>query len=281
MVLALVQSHSLRANPGAKYIQDSLEIDLVHGKGRGTIILLQGPPGVGKTSTAECVASHTGRPLFPITCGDLGSSAKEVEESLRSSFDLAHKWGAVLLLDEADVFLMERNKAELERNGVVSVFLRVLEYYPGILLLTTNRRQGDIDDYLLQTQAGRDDAFLAEEAKLRYDHYQPTNMNAHYQSDPYYNHTPRDHPRSSRDQRTGIEGSLPYQSLPSPQLQAPLCASPQTQQRGLNQLSPRSHEQQPHGIDHDVPTTPRQHMHSVGNWTASTRDHGEQRETHG
>lgn len=37
------------------------------------------------------------------------------------------------------VFLQERNKDDLVRNAVVSVFLRVLEYYSGILFLTTNR----------------------------------------------------------------------------------------------------------------------------------------------
>ncbi|KAL2058236.1 hypothetical protein ABVK25_001854 [Lepraria finkii] len=47
---------------------------------------------------------------------------------------------SVLLLDEADIFLAKREKGgDLERNGIVSVFLRVLEYYSGILILTTNR----------------------------------------------------------------------------------------------------------------------------------------------
>ncbi|KAL9089773.1 MAG: hypothetical protein Q9165_005567 [Trypethelium subeluteriae] len=47
--------------------------------------------------------------------------------------------GKVVLLDEADVFLEQRSLASLERNALVSVFLRVLEYYDGILLLTSNR----------------------------------------------------------------------------------------------------------------------------------------------
>jgi len=49
------------------------------------------------------------------------------------------KWGCVLLLDEADIFLQKRDRADLRRNSLVSVFLRVLEYYSGILFLTTNR----------------------------------------------------------------------------------------------------------------------------------------------
>ncbi|KAI9679733.1 MAG: hypothetical protein M1817_004747 [Caeruleum heppii] len=113
--------------------------DLVSGKGEGLIILLHGPPGVGKTSTAECVAEYLGQPLYPITCGDLGTTAKDVEVALNETFTMAEAWGCVLLLDEADVFLAERQKTDLKRNALVSVFLRILEYYTGILFLTTNR----------------------------------------------------------------------------------------------------------------------------------------------
>lgn len=66
----------------------------------------------------------------------------EVEKNLHHNFRLAHKWGCVLLLDEADVFLAKRNKTDLRRNAVTSVFLRSLEYYAGILFLTTNRVGG-------------------------------------------------------------------------------------------------------------------------------------------
>lgn len=37
----------------------------------------------------------------------------------------------VVLLDEADVFLEQRTLTDLQRNALVSVFLRVLEYYDG------------------------------------------------------------------------------------------------------------------------------------------------------
>ena len=66
----------------------------------------------------------------------------EVEKNLHHNFRLAYKWGCVLLLDEADVFLAKRNKTDLRRNAVTSVFLRSLEYYAGILFLTTNRVGG-------------------------------------------------------------------------------------------------------------------------------------------
>ncbi|GLA48911.1 hypothetical protein AnigIFM63604_004497 [Aspergillus niger] len=150
IVRALVKTHArTRGTLGSTETDNSLakrEFDIVKGKGRGLIILLHGAPGVGKTSTAECVAAHTGRPLFPITCGDLGGdSAQEVEANLERFFDMARRWGCVLLLDEADVFLSERIKGDIRQNSLVSVFLRVLEYYSGILILTTNR-VGDFDE---------------------------------------------------------------------------------------------------------------------------------------
>ncbi|KAJ4416164.1 hypothetical protein N0V82_006924 [Gnomoniopsis sp. IMI 355080] len=77
--------------------------------------------------------------------GDLGSSPKEVESAVQTNFALASRWGCILLLDEADVFLAERRREDFNRNGMVAVFLRVLEYYAGILFLTTNRI-GDFDE---------------------------------------------------------------------------------------------------------------------------------------
>ncbi|KAL0764979.1 hypothetical protein CaCOL14_012785 [Colletotrichum acutatum] len=116
-----------------------LDQDLIRGKGSGLFILLHGVPGVGKTATAEAIAQANNKPLFAITCGDLGISAEAVEMKLNEIFRLAHIWDCVLLLDEADIFLAKRDKDNLERNAIVSVFLRVLEYYKGILFLTTNR----------------------------------------------------------------------------------------------------------------------------------------------
>ena len=48
-------------------------------------------------------------------------------------------WDAVLLLDEADIFLEERDEHNIARNAMVGIFLRLLEYHNGVLFLTTNR----------------------------------------------------------------------------------------------------------------------------------------------
>ena len=135
--------------------------DLIQGKGRGLIVLLHGSPGTGKTLTAgmspnapnptllmemtECVAEKENRPLYMVTCGDLGTEPNDLENRLRGTFEHAVNWNAVLLLDEADVFLQERDVHDLKRNALVSVFLRELEYFDGVLFLTTNR-PGSLDE---------------------------------------------------------------------------------------------------------------------------------------
>ena len=45
----------------------------------------------------------------------------------------------MLLVNEAEIFLEERDNHSLQRNALVSIFLRILEYFQGILFLTTNR----------------------------------------------------------------------------------------------------------------------------------------------
>lgn len=113
--------------------------DVVRGKGNGLIMLFHGSPGTGKTLTAESVAEIAKMPLYPITCGDIGTEPDKVEQYLRTVFQLGTRWNCVLLLDEADVFLEERTLTDLQRNSLVSIFLRMMEYYEGILILTSNR----------------------------------------------------------------------------------------------------------------------------------------------
>jgi len=122
-----------------KQLASERSTDLIVGKGNGLILLLHGGPGTGKTLTAESVAEIAEKPLYRVTCGDVGTKAEAVEKYLESVFHLGKLWGCVVLLDEADVFLEQRDLQDLDRNALVSVFLRVLEYYEGILILTSNR----------------------------------------------------------------------------------------------------------------------------------------------
>ncbi|KAK3340861.1 hypothetical protein B0H65DRAFT_578914 [Neurospora tetraspora] len=140
LLFDLVRSH-ISSSTGDRNADRGLEVnDIVPGKGKGLIILLYGPPGVGKTSTAETIAIAARKPLFSISVADVGTEAKHVESNLARIFALATSWQAILLLDEADVFLESRGKGDsTDKNALVSVFLRVLEYYQGIIFLTTNQ----------------------------------------------------------------------------------------------------------------------------------------------
>lgn len=129
LILALV-TNQLDADQGT---------DLIDNKGNGLIMLLHGSPGTGKTFTAESVAEIARKPLYPVTCGDIGTQPADVERYLNSVFHLGKMWDCVVLLDEAEVFLEQRTLQDLNRNALVSVFLRALEYHEGILILTTNR----------------------------------------------------------------------------------------------------------------------------------------------
>ncbi|KAK0103255.1 hypothetical protein ONS95_005289 [Cadophora gregata] len=131
LLLALAKSHcDAKANTFD---------DFVIGKGRGMVILLDGPPGVGKTLTAESVAENMKAPLYTMSAGELGTQAEDVEKCLSDILAMASMWNAILLIDEADIFMEQRTPSELERNELVAIFLRHIEYFHGVMILTTNR----------------------------------------------------------------------------------------------------------------------------------------------
>jgi hypothetical protein len=73
-----------------------------------------------------------------VSAGDLSNNPKVLETQLSYISECAERWKAVLLLDKADVYLSQRLHDRLY-NSLVSVFLCKLEYYKGIMFLTTNR----------------------------------------------------------------------------------------------------------------------------------------------
>lgn len=126
---------------------DLLMDDIVAGKSGGTTVLCAGPPGVGKTLTAEVYAEIIGRPLYRVHSGQLGLNVAAMENALKEALTRAQRWGAVMLIDEADVYI-KRREDDMTMNAVVGVFLRVLEYFNGLLFLTTNRID-DIDEAIV------------------------------------------------------------------------------------------------------------------------------------
>ncbi|KFZ23220.1 hypothetical protein V502_02301, partial [Pseudogymnoascus sp. VKM F-4520 (FW-2644)] len=131
IITALVKSH--------KYHPADRIDDVIQGKGKGLVALLHGAPGTGKTLTVESIAEFLKCPLYIISAGELGTNSHMLEVELKKILDISMTWGCVVLLDEADVFLEKRTIQDIHRNALVSVFLRLLEYFQGILFLTTNR----------------------------------------------------------------------------------------------------------------------------------------------
>ena len=147
--------------------------DFIEGKGKGLIVLLQYAASSNDgTFTYYTTAGHLelGKrlPLKPfqstkndhfsefviptnstrtasfadfqqVCAGDLGLDSEKLEDRLAEILDLVARWKAILLLDEADVFLEARTQHHLQHNTLVSVFLRQLEYFQGVMILTTNR----------------------------------------------------------------------------------------------------------------------------------------------
>lgn len=126
---------------------DVLMDDIVAGKSGGTTVLCAGPAGVGKTLTAEVYSEIIKRPLYRVHSGQLGLNVAEMEKALKDTLTRAQRWGAVMLIDEADVYIKRRDD-NIAANAVVGVFLRVLEYFNGLLFLTTNRVE-DIDEAII------------------------------------------------------------------------------------------------------------------------------------
>lgn len=115
LLKSLVDAHHMETDNKAGFD------DFVKGKGRGLIINLFGPPGVGKTFSAEATSEHVRRPLYIVDGGDLGIHAAALDKALKEIFDIATVWKAIVLIDEADVFLERREMSDLNRNAMVAV----------------------------------------------------------------------------------------------------------------------------------------------------------------
>ena len=139
--------------------------DIVKGKTGGIIVISTGPPGTGKTLTAEVFSEGVKKPLYKVQCSQLGTNENALEEHLQTVLARAERWKAILLIDEADVYVYQRGN-DIQQNAIVGVFLRILEYYRGILFLTSNR-ETVIDDAILSRATAWIRYDLPDTAKLK------------------------------------------------------------------------------------------------------------------
>lgn len=144
--LILPDSHRTLLDVLTSDVQE-LSADIIEGKSAGNIIMCQGRPGVGKTLTAEVYSELVERPMISVMSGELGTDSNNVGKRLRDLFSKSERWNAVILLDESDVFVLERGD-NIEQNAIVAEFLRSMEYFSGLMFMTTNRL-GAIDDAVL------------------------------------------------------------------------------------------------------------------------------------
>ncbi|MBQ7872529.1 MAG: ATP-binding protein [Clostridia bacterium] len=106
-------------------------------------ILLHGPPGCGKTLSAERIAWNLGLPLLKVRFDSLLSSYfGESASNLRMVFDYCKTEPVVLLLDECDFIAKSRISSQDvgEVPRIVNMLLTLLDEYtaPGLVLATTN-----------------------------------------------------------------------------------------------------------------------------------------------
>jgi hypothetical protein len=113
--------------------------DITPGKATGTLVLLHGPPGTGKTVCVEALAELHRRPLYVLSFGELGTDTTTLESTMNNVLALCAEWGSFVLLDEGDALLERRERGQLLLNSLVGVLLRSLDVFNGVLFVSSNR----------------------------------------------------------------------------------------------------------------------------------------------
>lgn len=121
--------------------------DVIEGKTQSTIIAAVGDPGLGKTLMCEVLSESCRKPLYRVQAAQLGQDAEELEKSLRTILTKAQRWNAILMIDEANAYIHSRG-SDVKQNAIVGVFLRLLDYYRGILVFTTNMTSNSMEEDL-------------------------------------------------------------------------------------------------------------------------------------
>ena len=118
--------------------------------GRGLTALFSGPPGTGKTMTAQVLAGDLGLELYRVDLSRVVSKyIGETEKNLSRLFDEAQASGAVLFFDEADALFGKRSEVrdahDRYANVEIGYLLQRMEEHEGAVILATNR-VGDLDE---------------------------------------------------------------------------------------------------------------------------------------
>lgn len=131
-------------------------------------VLLEGPPGNGKTLMAKAVSGETELPFFPISAGDIedkyvGSGAKRVEKIFKIVRKRAEEaGGAILFIDEIDAVGMKReSRTVAETNQTINKLLTEMDGFnkeTKIIIIAATNLSTILDSAL--TRAGRFDRII-------------------------------------------------------------------------------------------------------------------------
>ena len=125
------------------------EVLKAHGLRPTDRVLLCGPPGCGKTLTAEAIAAELGRPFAIVRTDSVVSSfLGETAANLRKVFEFASKSPMVTLFDEFDALGKEREDASEhgELRRVINAVLQMFDAYEGrSLLIAATNHEGLLD----------------------------------------------------------------------------------------------------------------------------------------
>ena len=134
--LALVQTRN------AQRLTDDWGLGEVVPYGRNITLLFSGPPGTGKTATAEGLADALDKPILVADYSRIQNCfVGQTEKNIVRAFREAASQDAVLFWDEADAMFFDRDTAY--RNWEVrdvNVLLQELERFEGVCVLATNRK---------------------------------------------------------------------------------------------------------------------------------------------
>ncbi|MDM7944479.1 MAG: ATP-binding protein [Hydrogenophaga sp.] len=103
-------------------------------------LLITGAPGTGQTAFGQWIASELCMPHLAYEASDLlGPHLGETQQKIESAFALAREQNALLLFDEGDTFLQQRQAASRHwETTQVNQMLTELDNHEGLFIASTN-----------------------------------------------------------------------------------------------------------------------------------------------